>query len=255
MTVLQLAHLHVATRANARDALWFRSKCYGKADAAQFSCQQGRRGDIPPVDAVASSRYRPRHQFFQFSGSGEIELFNRYLMIAAAAGAFAAVPAIATVSPAPAQRTAAPAPSAQAPKSVTRAQFLANVQARFNALDTNHDGVLDANEVAAAQQKQLQQERAIEQQRLEAEFNRLDTNHDGQLSKAEFMAALPPVQPRETPQQIIGAIDSNKDGKVSLQEYQAGPLATFNKLDLNHDGVLTQQEIEAARSGAAQRKR
>jgi Ca2+-binding EF-hand superfamily protein len=93
----------------------------------------------------------------------------------------------------------------------------------------------------------VQLARAAELQRLEAEFNRLDTNHDGQLSKAEFMAAAPPVRARETPQQLIAAMDGNKDGKISLQEYEAAPLSNFNKLDTNHDGTVSPQEMQAAR--------
>jgi Ca2+-binding EF-hand superfamily protein len=108
--------------------------------------------------------------------------------------------------------------------------------------------MLDANEVSAAQQKEVQQARAAEQQRLDAEFTKLDTNHDGQLSKAEFMAAAPPVQARATAQQIVAQVDANKDGKVSLQEYESGPMASFNRLDANHDGTVTPQEIQAARS-------
>ena len=161
------------------------------------------------------------------------------------AAIFAAVsPTIGAAAPAPAPKAAAPAVA----KATTREAFLATVQTRFNTVDSNHDGVLDANEIAAAQQKEIQQARAVEQQRLDAEFTKLDTNHDGQLSKAEFMAVAPPVQARQSPQQIIGQIDTNKDGKVSLQEYEAAPLASFNRLDANHDGTVTPQEIQAARS-------
>lgn len=177
---------------------------------------------------------------------------NRYLMIGVALAAAAGTPALATAI-APAAQPAAKAPAANAPKPTTRAEFLATVQARFNAIDTNHDGVLDANEVAAAQQKELQQARAIEQQRLEAEFTKLDTNKDGQLSRAEFMAAAPPLQSRQTAQQVIAGVDTNHDGKISLQEYEAGPLATFNKLDTNHDGTVSPQEMEAARAARTAR--
>lgn len=135
--------------------------------------------------------------------------------------------------------------TAVAPKSIDRAQFLAGVEERFNAIDTNHDGKLDPSEIAAAQQKYADRARALEQQRLEAEFERLDTDHDGKLTKAEFMAALAPVHPLQTPQQIIGTLDINGDGKISLEEYEAGPLLKFNRLDSNHDGVLSPQEIES----------
>ena len=171
-----------------------------------------------------------------------------YLCLGSAIALAVAAPALATTAVAAGQSPAAKAPpaTAQAPKAMTRAQFLANVQTRFNAVDTNHDGFLDSSEVAAAQQKELQQARAVAQQRMEGEFTKLDTNRDGQLSKAEFLAAAPQVQSQETAQQIIGTIDSSKDGKLSLPEYQARPLANFNRLDSNHDGTVTQQEIAAA---------
>jgi len=66
------------------------------------------------------------------------------------------------------------------------------------------------------------------------------------------MAALAPVHSRQTPQQIIGALDINGDGKISLEEYEAGPLLKFNRLDANHDGTLSPQEME---SEPAARKR
>lgn len=163
---------------------------------------------------------------------------SRYHLIIAAVAA-AAIPGLAIAAPA--------APATGAPKSTTRTQFLANYEAEFNAMDTNHDGVLDASEVAAAQQKQVQAARAEQQQRLTAEFDRLDTNHDGQLSKAEFLAAAPPIQAPPA-SEVIGQYDTNKDGKISLKEFQAPPLADFNKIDANHDGVVTAAEIAAFRA-------
>lgn len=168
----------------------------------------------------------------------------------------AAIAAPALGAPARAPRAAAPkaapatAPAATAPKPVTRAELIATVKTRFAAMDTNHDGVLDSAEVAAAQQKEIDEARAAEQQRASAEFAALDTNHDGQLSKAEFMAAVPAVKPNQTPQQIIGGFDGNKDGKISLEEYQARPLASFDRVDTNHDGTISPQELEAARAAA-----
>jgi hypothetical protein len=46
---------------------------------------------------------------------------------------------------------------------------------------------------------------------------------------------------------MIAAMDTNKDGKISAAEYRAQPLANFDKADANHDGVLTAQELAAAR--------
>lgn len=177
------------------------------------------------------------------------------LAVAAVVAPIAATASAAVVQKRSAAAIPTTAPAAEQPKPMTREQFLSNLQARFNAVDTNHNGVLEESEIAAAQQKELQQLQAAEQQRLEQEFQRLDTNHDGQLSKAEFLAAAPPVRARETATQLIAGLDSNKDGKVSLQEYEARPLETFSKLDANHDGTVTTQEIQAARSAEAPRKR
>ena len=42
--------------------------------------------------------------------------------------------------------------------------------------------------------------------------------------------------------------DANKDGKVSLAEAQAGPLAMFDRVDANHDGTISPEERQAARA-------
>ena len=135
----------------------------------------------------------------------------------------------------------------QAPKSMTKAEFTKNIDANFAEVDTNKDGVLSKEEVAAAQAKALQQAQAMEQQRLEAEFAKLDTNHDKSLSLAEFKAAAPAIRASETPEQMIAQFDTNKDGKISAAEYRAPKLANFDKADANHDGVITAQEIAAMR--------
>lgn len=135
----------------------------------------------------------------------------------------------------------------QAPQQVSKADFTKNVDARFAAVDTNKDGSLSKAEIAAGQAKALQQAQAMEQQRIEAEFAKLDTNHDKSLSLAEFKAVAPSVKASETPDQMIANLDTNKDGKVSAAEYRAQPLANFDKADANHDGILTAQELAAAR--------
>lgn len=170
----------------------------------------------------------------------------RTLWIAAFAAAVA-VPAAATL---PASVNPGAAAAGQ-PKSITRAQFLANLKTRFDAVDTNHDGYLEESEIAAAQQKELQQLQGAEQQRLDAEFSRLDANHDGSLSKQEFMAAAPPVHARETPQQMIQQLDRHKAGRVSFQDYSVAPMARFDKLAPN--GVLTEQDVANARQGGGKK--
>jgi Ca2+-binding EF-hand superfamily protein len=167
-------------------------------------------------------------------------VFARSLIVAAAF----AVPAGAVDQPKPAQPQAA---AQAAPQTMNKADFLKQVDARFAAIDTNRDGSISKDEVAAMQAKALAEAQANEQKQLEASFKKLDTNKDNALSLAEFRAAAPPLRARQTADQMLAELDTNKDGKVTSAEYRNGPLAGFDKADANHDGTLTAQELAAAR--------
>jgi Ca2+-binding EF-hand superfamily protein len=60
------------------------------------------------------------------------------------------------------------------------------------------------------------------------------------------------IKAKESPQQVIQAVDANHDGKVSAAEFRASKQAAFDKVDLNHDGVVTPDEDRKA--AQAQRK-
>ena len=144
-------------------------------------------------------------------------------------------------------QTARPAQAQQAPKPMTKGDFTKSLDARFTAVDTNKDGALTRDEIAAVQTRALQQVAVQQQQRIAAEFQRLDTNKDNQLSIAEFRAAAPPVRAEQTPDQMLAQADSNKDGRISVQEYRAPQLANFDRADTNKDGTVTPQEVQARR--------
>ena len=134
----------------------------------------------------------------------------------------------------------------QAQKPIAKADFIKTVDTRFNAMDTNHDGVVTKAELAAELQRELDQARQLTTQKLRQQFQQLDTNHDGQLSFAEFSAVIGNIRSAQTPDQKLQQLDTNHDGKISAAEYRAPELARFNKVDANHDGVITQAEIDAA---------
>jgi Ca2+-binding EF-hand superfamily protein len=47
---------------------------------------------------------------------------------------------------------------------------------------------------------------------------------------------------------LLARFDAKHDGKVTLEEYRAPALAAFDRLDKNHDGVLSPEEVQAARA-------
>jgi EF hand len=97
------------------------------------------------------------------------------------------------------------------------------------ALDTNHDGIIDSNEIANAP----------------AELLTLDKNHDGRLTPDEYLPPLPPNAPtnswRPPAPPIVRALDVNGDGIIDSNEIANAP-AELLTLDKNHDGQLTRDE-------------
>lgn len=158
--------------------------------------------------------------------------------------------AASAVAPVPSKLGQATPPSsiAHAPQPVARAQFLANIDANFRTLDTNHDGVITLDEIVAAQAKQGKILEAQAIKRRADVFAKLDTNRDGTLSAAEFNAGFPlNPPPLPDPKNSFGKLDANKDGKITADEFRSPQIDKFNQIDTNHDGVITVQEVQAFR--------
>jgi|SRR5579864_1554356 len=120
--------------------------------------------------------------------------------------------------------------------SFARAQGIdrARLKEMLTRLDTNKDGVIEKDEVPEA--------------RMPA-FERLlrlgDKNKNGRLDADEVKDLLSEAPPAgdaaEGPMRRLAAMDTNKDGKVSREEFK-GPAQLFERLDVNHDGFITQEE-------------
>jgi Ca2+-binding EF-hand superfamily protein len=134
-----------------------------------------------------------------------------------------------------------------APKPVSRADFIKTGDSQFSGADTNHDGFMSRAELAAQQQRDLDRAKANLNQQFTAKFSQLDTNHDGKLSVQEFIGGVPQLKVADPADQMLARLDANHDGKISAEEFRNSRLAAFNRMDANHDGIVTPQEIQAAK--------
>lgn len=91
----------------------------------------------------------------------------------------------------------------------------------FAALDSNHDGVIDADEIAAAPRS----------------LAVLDKNKDGKLSAEEIM-------PVRGASMLLIALDVNRDGTIDETEL-ANATTELRLLDKDHNGKLTADEVHA----------
>jgi Ca2+-binding EF-hand superfamily protein len=89
---------------------------------------------------------------------------------------------------------------------ITREELEAGLRQYFKQADTNHDGKLDPDEVAAANQRRI---------------------------ALDGTAAIP-------------LIDWNHDGYVDFNEFASGVRSEFEQLDLDGDGVVTLDELKRA---------
>lgn len=110
-----------------------------------------------------------------------------------------------------------------------------DLMAKFKSMDTNHDGKISKDEWKGRPEM----------------FDRLDANHDGFITVDEIQAAREALAKGAGGGEGGGllarlkAMDTNGDGKISRDEWKGRP-ETFDKLDANHDGFITQDEIQAA---------
>jgi Ca2+-binding EF-hand superfamily protein len=107
----------------------------------------------------------------------------------------------------------------------------------FAALDANHDGVIDANEIANASTALLRT---------------LDRNGDGQLTPNELFLPFGGPGFGGPPRDFLfGVLDANHDGVIDANEIANASTALLRTLDRNGDGQLTPDELFGPRGGRA----
>ena len=156
------------------------------------------------------------------------------------------------------------------------------LQANFDTFDASKDGKLSLQEVAAFVLAQREEDTrrkneafrridsnhdgGISKEEAEKEkdpfliinFEAIDSNKDGQMSLQELntFAAAPPEKPEQTaqlpqsaqpgkPGPLFIATDKDGNGTLSKDELKTKPelYQDFDKIDADHDGKVTPQEI------------
>ena len=114
----------------------------------------------------------------------------------------------------------------------------AGVDQMFERVDTNQDGAITRAEIEAAGA---------------ARFATADTDGDGFLTVEEMTAAAESHDSERRAKRVearLDRLDANDDGKLSLEEMQAGSKRLdrmFDRLDADSDGAITKAEAEAAK--------
>src|SRR5262245_14837355 len=81
-------------------------------------------------------------------------------------------------------------------------------------------------------------------------FDHFDTNKDGVVT-ADEVKALPASTKHPAVGNFIKKFDSDNDGKVTKQEWDAKRAAGFDMADKNHDGVVDQDEYKSGAEALA----
>lgn len=106
-----------------------------------------------------------------------------------------------------------------------RASGMFRMDPLLNALDTNHDGMISAEEISAAS----------------ASLLTLDKNGDGELTADEMKVRQQTAEERAD--HMLDEWDSNKDGKVARAEAPERMAQQFDQIDKNGDGFLDRAEL------------
>ena len=99
---------------------------------------------------------------------------------------------------------------------MTQDEFDATTRARFARLDKNSDGVIDASEIEAALARRVERR----------------GKDGGRMG-----------------QRLMRAFDTDRDGKVTKEEFMASVRARFAQLDLNNDGRITDDDLPPVMRG------
>jgi Ca2+-binding EF-hand superfamily protein len=110
----------------------------------------------------------------------------------------------------------------------------ARIEQSFEEADANNDGVVSREEYRKARAQK---------------FSRLDRNGDGYFDQSDIpKRRMGRKGGGERIEQLRDQFDSNNDQRISESEFANGPTLAFDRADKDGNGLLTAQEIEAAKA-------
>jgi Ca2+-binding EF-hand superfamily protein len=135
--------------------------------------------------------------------------------------------------------TAIPArPAPQAVPDMARGDFIKAMDTEFRQRDFDGDGMLTRAEVEQFERKAAY---ARAQSANRALFNQLDVDRNGVITPGEFAGLVPPQNTLDVSVQM-SRLDLNRNQNISLVEYRTVTLGTFDEMDTDKDGVVTDTE-------------
>ena len=117
-----------------------------------------------------------------------------------------------------------------APHMVMREGPMGDPNAAFDRLDANKDGMISRDEFAKAREQRIEKRIVMRDKIKEA-------RKDGKLGEMKMHRMGGPGRVR-----MIVLADTDKDGRITLQEAEAMALKHFDEMDSNHDGQVTPDE-------------
>lgn len=136
--------------------------------------------------------------------------------------------------------------------SITRADTLTMANQRFDRIDTNKDGMINAAEMAA-HQNTMQERRAQRMAaRAAARADETATQANDAATTARREARAKFAKAREEARNAraeygFAMRDADGDGLISRDEFTAPALKRFDRADADGDGVVTPEERAAMR--------
>lgn len=134
-------------------------------------------------------------------------------------------------------------PAVEPPEPLTRSTFIAQMDAEFQRLDGDNNGMIVADEIVASQQMAAQAEALRQNQQV---FVQLDQNGDGLVDAQEFSALANPSAIPVDAAPLMNQFDTDRDGIITLVEYRIATQANFDRVDSDRDGLITDMEMRAA---------